>query len=356
MSNVGLLLVAFVVGLPNAEKGLAGSIRGVVLNGSADRTPVPHAEVVLRVRIDGQWVVAADTRADGEGRFVFEPLPLEPELIYLAGANRDGVHYPTRRVRLTRDRPHVRLPIVVYDAVAEPSPLIARRFEVRIDCEPGVVRVHERLLVDNPTRQCYVGAAGASGEEPITLRLAIPPTFRRVTFEKEFFGRRFALKRNQLVTSIPWEPGEQELEYTYVVPNPGGRYVWKRPLDLPCSELRVWVRSSELEQVSCNLLRSSPPRAQSAEQQTLFLYEGSRLPAGYTIRVQVGGIAIPWTRYARWGAIGLLLALIGASGAVAFRPRRGSVRSKKNSAETNDHQPTRKDGPKRRKTRRRRAA
>ena len=53
-----------------------GLIEGTVVR-AADHTPVPHAEVVLRAKLDGQLLTVAETTADAQGRFHFAQLPAD---------------------------------------------------------------------------------------------------------------------------------------------------------------------------------------------------------------------------------------------------------------------------------------
>ncbi|HKI18121.1 MAG TPA: hypothetical protein VKA15_09580, partial [Isosphaeraceae bacterium] len=95
---VGMLLLA------QPQTG-EGSIGGLVLNTSRGEAPVESADVLLRVRIDGEFVAVARATADRDGRFRFEGLPLDQGLVYLPGANRDGVHYSGTRILLSADQP-----------------------------------------------------------------------------------------------------------------------------------------------------------------------------------------------------------------------------------------------------------
>ena len=190
-----LLLLPLLLG--QADPG-DGSIDGVVLNGSANRAPVAGAEVVLRARLDGEFQPVAETTTDDQGRFSFEQLPIDETIVYLPGANRDGVHYPGKRVRPSPRRPNVHVELTVYDAVAHPCPLVIERHEIEIRPAPGVLRVRE-VLVDRESgfqhlrRPTCQRDGRMTDSEPVTLRLAIPSDFERVTFDKEFFGRRFSV-------------------------------------------------------------------------------------------------------------------------------------------------------------------
>ncbi|MBC8870270.1 MAG: carboxypeptidase regulatory-like domain-containing protein, partial [Planctomycetes bacterium] len=217
----------------------AGAISGIVVNASQGGVPAAHAEVVLRVQVDGQFVPAAETVADAQGRFHFPDLPADAGFVYLPGANRDDVHYPGKRLRLTAARPEVDVKLKVCDSIAHPCPLVIKRQDILIRPEPGALHVTESLLVSNPTRTTYVGQAKKEAAEPVTLQLSIPSDFDRTTFHKEFFGRRFSIAGGKLVTGVPWTPGEQELKFTYTLRNEEKYRLWQRPLDLPCDNVRL---------------------------------------------------------------------------------------------------------------------
>lgn len=286
-----------------------GVIEGVVTR-AADHTTVSGAEVVLRGRVDGQLLPVAETTADAQGRFRFERLPADSSTVYLPGANRGGIHYPGPSVRLTSLQPRAEVKLAVYDAVAFPNPLVVRRHTIALCPEPGVLRVTESMLIDNPSATCYVGrAAGESGEAE-TLQLAIPASFQQVTFAREFYGRRFSLIGGRLVTGIPWPPGQRELTFSYVLPNAERCRVWQRPLDLPSSQVQVSVRTSDQpNQVTSNLAREPG----KGDGEVTFVSGTHILPAGHVLRVELGSQPVSAMTYAPWGALAMLAVLIVAS-------------------------------------------
>ncbi len=310
---IGLLLTAQVA-------GQSGEIHGVVLNSSQNGAPAAAVDVVLRVAIDGQLVPVEQTTTDARGRFEFADLPVGYEQTYLPGANRDGVHYPGSRVRLTALQPRADVTLNILDTVAEPNPLVVRRHEIDIRSETGVLRVSESMLIDNPGAATYVGAAKHEGMMPVTLQLHLPPDFERVTFEKEFFGRRFNLIDDRLVTDIPWQPGERWLKFTYTLRNEQAYRQWKRPLDLPSDQVQVSIDGIDPAHVACNLpavtARSSGgPRYESV---------GEALPPGFEISVDVGDLPVSWVAYGRWLALSLLVVLIAGSSFFVIRRRHAS--------------------------------
>ena len=312
-----LFELALVCGLvaqsPAAEE--PGVIRGRVVNMSRAEAPCAGAEVILRARIDGEFAAVAETETDAAGTYRFEGLPVGPEYLYLPGANRQEIHYPGRRIGLTRGQPAAFVTIEVRDAITAPSPLVIRQHEVAIATEPGAVHVTEALLVDNPTQATYVGRSQSEGVPPVTLRLGIPAEFERVTFEKEMFGSRFQTVDGQLVTGLPWTPGAQWLRFTYSVPAAALGGVWQRQLDAPCDAIRVRVQAAAAEAIACNL----PPAAGASPHETVFQSAPGGLSAGHVIRVELGRVPWPWTTYARWAAVVVLASLILGTGVTLWR-------------------------------------
>ena len=165
------------------------------------------------------------------------------------------------------------------------------------------------MLIDNPSAACYVGQAADKGSEPVTLQLAIPANFQKVTFASEFFGRRFALINGKLVTSVPWPPGQRELIFSYVLANTQRHYVWQRPLDLPSTKVRVSVHGGQPSEVTSNLNRTQQKKEDG---QLAFESGDNTLSAGYLLRVELGHMPVSLMTYAPWVAMvtlaGLLLA------------------------------------------------
>ena len=231
----------------------AGVIRGTVVNASQDGAAQADAEVVLRVRLNGQFVPVARTQSDAQGSFQFTGLPVGEDQLYLPGANHDGIHYPGPRLPLTAMRSRANVKLKVHDTLTHPNPLVVRRHQIWIQTEPGALRVTESLVVDNPTQTTYVGQPTGEETEPVTLALAIPMDFDRTTFNQEFYGRRFSIADGKLVTSIPWTPGRRDLRFTYTIPNAERYRVWQRPLDLPCDFVQLRVEHDPPEEVVCTL-------------------------------------------------------------------------------------------------------
>ena len=300
------LLLAVVSFLPGQATPAAGAIRGTVVNASQAQVAVSGAEVALRVNVDGQFVLAAETKTDEQGRFEFDDIPADPDYVYLAGANWDTVHYPGPRIQLTNSNRLADIQLAVHDTVEAPNPLIVRDHKIVIEPEIGVLRITESMEIDNPSRTTYVGQPSKADGRAATLWLSIPSDFTRVTFHEEFFGRRFTVIDGRPVTDIPWTPGTRELTFTYVVPNDDRTRTWKRPLDLPTSDVSVHVHTDG-DAAGEAVLSNLTPDSGAARSHR---YVSRSLSAGHVLEVTLGELPTPFAAHAKWIALGTLVVIV----------------------------------------------
>jgi hypothetical protein len=301
-----------------------GVVEGTVVNGSRGQTPVSGAKVVLRADHEGTLVPIAETTADNQGKFRFEQIPVSHNLVCLPGANYEGIHYPGTRVRIAGPTTAPAQKIVVYESVADPSPLVATRHEIDIRLDDGVLEATETIIVANRSLWSYVGSETDDGQPSATLRLSIPAQFKKVTFAKEFFGRQFQLNKETVETQIPWTPGQRELKFTYRLPIEDGHWSFRRPLDLPTEQMRLRVHGVRLNDVACNVTQAG----ELQDNAVVFDADSGTLPAGHTIELQFGNLPVSWTTYARWGAVAALAVLVlGTATFISRRRRTPSVGS-----------------------------
>ena len=292
-----------------------GTLAGWVFNGSRELVTVPGAEVVLRAELRGQYDVVGATTTDAQGQFQFNNLPVDADIQYVPGANRGEVHYPGPRLRLTTENPHAQVKVVVYESNQGPSPLVLERHDIVLQPRASALEVRESMIIDNPSNMTFVGQPAHDEGQSGTLRLAIPANFERVTFEKEFYGRRFSLVEGKLLTEIPWPPGKRRLQFSYVLPRSRGPFRWQRTIDLPCSHLHLTVLTDQPAEVRCNLA------AQRTVADHRVTYRTTDIPlrVGQKIQLQLGSEVRPLIDYGRWAALALLGVLIGGTGIGLYR-------------------------------------
>jgi hypothetical protein len=320
-------LLAFAVAglLPSVEPPGRTLIQGVVVNGSKGATPVAGAAVVLLAGKDNEFKHVAAITTDRNGCFAFDHRHLSPspDLVYIPGAQWNGVHYPGPRLQLDPRQAAPKVQLTVYDTIASPCPLVAELHEIDIRVNPAVLDVTEMLVVTNPSSTTYVGTVDphAPMTAATTLSLSIPEGVSHVTFNKEFNGRYFRLVDGRLITDVPWPPGKRQLAFLYQIPVESNQLLFKRCLDLPCLHARLAVTGQCSQEFTCNL-----PQVTAPDQVPIaFESAGRMLPAGYTLQLQMRRLSVSWIVYARWAAIILLGGLLVATTMRAALRRRSDA-------------------------------
>jgi hypothetical protein len=311
------LILAFLVSVAEAPAADVGVIEGRVVNGTTGLQTAAGVEVLLQIAINGQFVVAERTTTQADGRFRFAGLPVDMPGPYLPGANLQDVHFPGPRVLLTASQPSADVTLTVFDSSSGPCPLIIENHWIVVDVRPGALHVRETMLVQNPSSLCYIGSPKHQGGGPVTLQLGIPIDFRRITFDKEAFGRQFQLINDQLITGIPWPPGTRELAFSYVAPNEQGQRAWRRRVDLPCSHVQLIVRGGTAENITSNL----PAVATGRANEVWFESNGLLLPAGHVLELQLDRLPLALAVVAKRGALTILIGLVLALSFASIRRR-----------------------------------
>src|SRR5581483_3171242 len=247
---------------PGRAQSEGPRITGVVVNGTQDGTPLPGAEVLVPAGEEGTLRPVAQTVADAEGRFVFDKVAAAPGQIFLPGASHQGIHYPGPRIQPPPGAMSAPIKLVVFDTVTSPNPLVVDVHEIDVRTEDAIVEVTETVCVNNPSLTTYVGQAG-DGNYPVTLSLSIPDGFERVTFYKEFHGRRFKLINKRLVTDIPFTPGKREVRFTYRLPMEENNLHLEWGADVPCTRVLLSVSGKHVEHLESNLRRVARPDAET---------------------------------------------------------------------------------------------
>lgn len=313
-----------------SQADLPGKVGGLVVDGSHRDQPLAGASVVLRGVVDNQLVPLAETTADEHGHFEFTDLPVSPAALYVAGVNRDGVHYPGPRLALFPDHVEERVRLVAYEGLRHPSPLVAVRHDIDIQASAQFLEITESIVVMNPTLRGFIGDPGQVAE-PTTLELRPFPGFETVTFHNESLGRQFSAHDHRLTTSLPWPPGQRDIRFTYRIPLDSSTVRLQRLLTLPCRELRIRCTGVDTTATSCNL----PGLTSQHEQASVtFTLEHAQLPADQLLELSLGGLSLPWQRHLKWLAVGALLLLVLAAWSHQLRRAKQQVASAERSPTT----------------------
>lgn len=311
--------------------GRHGRFGGLVVDGTHGDQPLAGADVVLRATDGANYATQFEMKTDELGQFEFTKLPVARGLIYSAGVNRDGVHYPGPAVELTDDEPSRRVRLRAFEAVDSPSPLVALVHEISVRRIDRTLEVIESIVVQNPTLRGYVGVAPEEGT-PVTLTITPIPGFATITFASESLGRSFHVHNGQLTTDLPWAPGAREITFKYRLPIHQRSLTLTRAFDLPCSNFLLRVEGELQQHAALDVAGERLTVDEKASDAAIWKIMGRRLAAGEQIELRLDGLPVSAWSYAKWIAVGVLSLLAGTIFVRRARRRADSARTSSASA------------------------
>ena len=306
--------------------GRHGRFGGLVVDGTHGDQPLAGADVVLRATDGANYATQFEMKTDELGQFEFTKLPVARGLIYSAGVNRDGVHYPGPAVELTDDEPSRRVRLRAFDAVDSPSPLVALVHEISVRRIDRTLEVIESIVVQNPTLRGYVGVAPEEGT-PVTLTITPIPGFATITFASESLGRSFHVHNGQLTTDLPWAPGAREITFKYRLPIHQRSLTLTRAFDLPCNNFLLRVEGELQQHADLDVAGERLTIDEKASDAAIWKIMGRRLAAGEQIELRLDGLPVSAWSYAKWIAVGVLSLLAGTIFVRRARRHVGSART-----------------------------
>jgi hypothetical protein len=154
---------------------------------------------------------------DETGAFAFESIANDPATVYLLGARYAEIPFGAR-FSFEAGELERQVDLSVADATSDTTGSSVGEVRIELEKNCASLSVHESYQLDNPnTRAIFIPEAERSGREPI-LRVALPDGASEPQSEFED-----ALERDGNTLSFwgPLRPGQQEIEFSYQIPERG---------------------------------------------------------------------------------------------------------------------------------------
>lgn len=232
------VLGALVLGLL-VRGGVAApvTLQGQAWNGTLQHPAANLSVLLARPLGTGQKdLIVARSRTDAEGNFQFANLRLPPGDLLLVESIWQGFTYfvpawdgggHLRQLGVRLDPRHLFLR--VYNVTRHPPPLTAVVHHVAVQTQPGGVDCTERLVLENRSRQTFVGLPGAG-----SVKLELPAAAQGVRLERPS-GARFKVARGGCSITMPLTPveyGDRNLVVIHYTLPWRGRWPWMHQVDL----------------------------------------------------------------------------------------------------------------------------
>lgn len=236
IKRITLLMIIFILSLPAsalaAEAG-NGKIEGEVLNITGGENPVPDHDITLRTYLDNAEVNSTTTNTDALGNFIFEGLSTESDYSYGVMLTFQGVDYYYSDWLIFAEAETSKLIVVtVYDSTTsdEAISVVAAHTVITIG-EDNSLLVEEFFVFENEADLTYVGSEVINSEgDKETLKFLLPDEAVDIRPDAGLVEGWVQSSADGFVSTMPVEPGEKLIIYSYKVTYSSGAYTLSREM------------------------------------------------------------------------------------------------------------------------------
>ena len=289
---LALAIPANVLAAPND-----GSVSGQLVNKTAGGGSTSGASVVLvafgrkEQKPIGQWTA----QVDANGRYEFNGLDRDPNVVYLAVARYQGVNYPSDTPFQLQDQPSLQSDIGVYDATTADDAIQLESLNVLVmGADQGFVQCMEMGALVNSGDHTFVTANPQDQQLAKAIKFALPSGALGVQMQTGFTDQDVIPGVGGVQVTAPIPPGRHQFAMSFQLPYNGSSVDLSLQVPYATGTFNVYVPDTGPK------LENTPLRAAGPTQmggQSYALYSVSNVPRATMIGGQLanlgasGGIA-----------------------------------------------------------------
>lgn len=318
---VGLIALALVLQADTARAAGGGTIRGKMVNASANGGSVAGVEVTLTTYFGKTERNKSSTRTDADGNFQFENLDTNPNYSYQATTNYQKADYSTPRISFSGAEETRDVTLTVNDSTTQPEVVKASAKHYLLTLGNGELEVSEILVLNNTSDRSYIGSREVGPDQRETTRYQPPRGAKNVEYGDGLMSCCIVKDGEGFVDTMPIYPGEDQKIYSYRLPYGGTSLSFATTLQQDVEKLQFLVPNTG---VRANISGLASHGTQNIQGASYMVFSGERLPANTTINVDLEGL--PTRQFADNPAVlaGVAVAVLVALGAAFYLLRRRS--------------------------------
>lgn len=228
----------------------AGSVSGVVVNGTHGNATVAHQSVTLQGVVRGKAQDVATTTSDGAGRFSFHGLDTTGETTYAVYSTFQGGVFPSGAITFDTGSAQ-QATLTVYDVTTSDAALRIGVANVLINSQTesnklkGLVPVGEFLTFVNSGNTAYVGSVTPANGKPMNLlRFSLPNGASNLALGAGFSGVQIVQVGTGFGAQATVPPGKSQFAFAYDVAYSGTNYTFQYKAEYPTDRVAVLVAPS----------------------------------------------------------------------------------------------------------------
>jgi hypothetical protein len=284
------LLLLLLFALPVAADPLDGAVTGQVVNKTSGGASTAGTTVLLIAfgRKEQAPVGQRSVLADDQGRYAFDGLDRDPNLVYIALGRYQNVNYPTDQPFQLQADASYQADIGVYEATTADDAIQLERLNLLVvGADQGVVQFMEMGSLVNNSDRTFVTANPQDQALARALKFALPSGALGVQMQTGFSDKDMIPGVGGVQVTSPVLPGRHEFALSFQLPYAGSNADLSMQMPYPTATYSVYLPDTGLKLDASGL--ASGGQAQLGGQ-AYALYTATNLPKSVVIGSQLSGL------------------------------------------------------------------
>ena len=283
-----LLLVA--APLPVTAAPNDGTVAGQIVNRTAGGSPTADTSVILVSfgRKEQAPLGQRTVKADAAGRYAFDGLDRDANVVYITLARYQNVNYPTDQPFQLVDQATHQADIVVFDATNTDDAIQLERLNLLVvGADQGVVQFMQMGALVNSGDRTFVTANPQDQALARAIMFALPNGALGVQMQAGFSDQDVTAGVGGVQVTSPVLPGRHEFALSFQVPYQGSSADVSMLLPYPTGTYNVYLPDTGVRLDARGLTAAGPAQLGG---QSYALYTATNLPRATLISGQISGL------------------------------------------------------------------
>jgi hypothetical protein len=232
----------------------------------------------------GQQTVATDA----DGRFAFDGLDRDPNVVYLVVSRYGGVNYPGDAPFQLQDEATHRTDVTVYDSTSVDDGLQIERLNLLVlGADQGSVQFMQMGALVNNSDRTFVSANPQDQQLARAVRFPLPPGALGVQMESGFTQQDVIPGVGGIQVVTPLLPGRHEFALSFQLPYNGSSADLSLQMPYPTAAFNVYLPNTGLRLDASSLTAGEPATLGG---QSYALYSAANLPRATLVPSRLNGL------------------------------------------------------------------
>jgi hypothetical protein len=267
-----------------------GTVSGQVVNKTAGGSTTQGTPVLLVAfgRKEQAPLGQRSTQADADGRYAFNALDRDPNIVYITLARFQTVNYPTNAPFQLQDQSSAQADITVYDATSADDAIQLENLNLLVmGADQGMLQGMEMGALINTSDRTFITANPQDQVLAKALKFALPSGAINVQMQAGFDSQDVIPGSGGVQVTTPVQPGRHQFALSFQVPYSGSSVDVSLQMPYPAASYSVYLPGTGIRLDNSPLTPGGPTQLGG---QTYSLFTAANLPKATLVGGQLSGL------------------------------------------------------------------